>query len=61
MLFKDKPSSVKEDKGLSSHSPPKVMSEQLFCGASHVMIEHAGELYCLRITRNEKLILTKNG
>lgn len=34
-------------------------SETLFGGASEIRIEHRGERYSLRITRNGKLILTK--
>ncbi len=36
-----------------------VASELLFQGARELLIEHQGETYRLRITRNEKLILTK--
>lgn len=58
-----------------SHSPPeprpgqfpapaaakvrKLASESLFQGAERVLIEHKGELYTLRVTRNGRLILTK--
>ena len=34
-------------------------SRELFCATNTVHIEHNGELYCLRLTRNNKLILTK--
>jgi hemin uptake protein HemP len=37
----------------------RVNSEQLFAGSRELLIEHAGELYALRHTRNGKLILTK--
>lgn len=33
-------------------------SEELFGGGRLIVIEHAGKEYCLRITRNERLILT---
>jgi hemin uptake protein HemP len=36
-----------------------VNSEQLFAGSRELLIEHAGERYILRCTRNGKLILTK--
>ncbi len=36
-----------------------VTSEQLFRGARTLCIEHAGQRYLLRITRENKLILTK--
>ncbi|XYD11670.1 hemin uptake protein HemP [Methylobacterium sp. NMS12] len=31
----------------------------LMCGQREIIILHAGERYCLRITANDKLILTK--
>ncbi len=39
--------------------PRAIPAEALFRGASVVLIEHKGEHYQLRITRNGKLILTK--
>ena len=36
-----------------------VSAEQLLGAARVVVIEHKGELYELRLTRNDKLILTK--
>ena len=38
---------------------PRVSSEILFSGAQQLVIEHAGEEYQLRITKQGKLILTK--
>ena len=38
---------------------PRFDSKDLLCGASAMEIEHAGQLYLLRITRENKLILTK--
>lgn len=38
---------------------PVVPSSQLFGGARTVSIDHAGQRYTLRITRENKLILTK--
>ena len=46
-------------------SPPKEPverrydSQALFCGRQEILIEHAGHAYRLRITRQDKLILTK--
>ncbi len=34
-------------------------SQQLFAGQQEILIEHAGHAYRLRITRQDKLILTK--
>jgi hemin uptake protein HemP len=39
--------------------PPVVSSEQLFGAAREVIIKHGEEEYRLRITRTDKLILTK--
>lgn len=38
---------------------PLLISEELFQGQREVLIQHAGELYRLRLTRNGKLILNK--
>ena len=38
---------------------PRIASEQLLRGALTVEIEHAGQCYLLRVTRENKLILTK--
>ncbi|PXA99007.1 hemin uptake protein HemP [Nostoc sp. 3335mG] len=36
-----------------------VKSEELFSGRSEIQIEHQGMVYRLRVTRQDKLILTK--
>jgi hemin uptake protein HemP len=38
---------------------PRVDSEKILQGAQTVEIEHAGQRYLLRVTRENKLILTK--
>ena len=38
---------------------PRLTSESLLRGARELLIEHQGELYRLRLTGNNKLILTK--
>ena len=38
---------------------PVVDSRALLAGQREVLIEHAGEVYRLRHTRNDRLILTK--
>ena len=38
---------------------PRVNSQQLLQGTQAVEIEHAGQRYLLRVTRENKLILTK--
>lgn len=40
-------------------SIPRIESQSLLEGGNLVMIEHAGVSYILRMTRNNKLILTK--
>ena len=37
----------------------KIRSEDLFLGNSQLFIEHDSSEYCLRVTSNNKLILTK--
>jgi len=39
--------------------PQRLDSGQILRGASTVEIEHAGQRYLLRVTRENKLILTK--
>lgn len=38
---------------------PRVDSRQLLRGKNLLLIDHAGDRYVLRMTRNNKLILTK--
>jgi hemin uptake protein HemP len=38
---------------------PRIDSQTLLRGNNLLMIEHAGDRYFLRMTRNNKLILTK--
>jgi len=42
-----------------SRQAPPVSSEQLLRGATTLAIDHAGQRYLLRVTRENKLILTK--
>jgi hemin uptake protein HemP len=39
--------------------PPRVDSARLLAGSRELVIDHAGQEYRLRLTRNGKLILTK--
>lgn len=39
--------------------PRSIAAEELFRGATEVIVWHAGVPYRLRVTRNDKLILTK--
>lgn len=39
--------------------PPELRSEALFNGRQELLIRHGDELYRLRLTRMNKLILTK--
>lgn len=39
---------------------PRLRSNELFRGHRRLIIEHAGEDYSLRLTRNKRLILTKS-
>lgn len=42
-----------------SGTVPRLTSDTLLRGARELLIEHQGELYRLRLTGNNKLILTK--
>ncbi len=47
------------DPGQCSHPPGILRADLLFQGSQEILIDHKGETYRLRITRNGKLILTK--
>ena len=40
-------------------SEPRVDSHRLLAGGRELVIDHSGQVYRLRLTRNDKLILTK--
>ncbi len=40
-------------------SPGLIDSQRLLCGQTSIQIKHGGEVYSLRLTRNNRLILTK--
>ena len=42
-----------------SLTPQRIASGTLLGGGNELVIEHAGQEYRLRLTRNDKLILTK--
>lgn len=46
--------------GSVAERAPRVRSDRLLGGHRRLIIEHAGEDYCLRLTRNGRLILTKD-
>ena len=43
----------------SNPARPRIESEEILRGNTTVEIEHAGQRYLLRVTRENKLILTK--
>ena len=43
----------------TTETRPRINSEKILGGATTVEIEHAGQRYLLRVTRENKLILTK--
>jgi hemin uptake protein HemP len=47
------------DKDVKMTRIKRLTSEQLFTNVKEVMIEHLNETYILRITKQNKLILTK--
>lgn len=48
-----------EQPGHKRESTPVIPARELFGSGSEVTINYLGTLYRLRITRNDKLILTK--
>ncbi len=50
---------ISTKQGITSVFRPRLQSAELFGTAHEVVIEHAGEEYRLRLTRQGKLILTK--
>lgn len=56
----DKPRSEQQSKDSKAvESPPEVAFEELAQGRKEVLIEHHGQVYRLRATRNGGLILNK--
>jgi len=48
------------DRPASAAAPaPRIDSLRLLAGGRELVIDHAGQEYRLRLTRNDKLILTK--
>lgn len=58
---KSAPARAYGQKQTDTNPPPSVIidSNQLLMGAKAIDIEHAGQRYVLRVTRENKLILTK--
>lgn len=52
-------SGERRDGGKPYAECPRIASERLLGGLRELVIEHNGEAYHLRVTRNDKLILTK--
>jgi hemin uptake protein HemP len=55
----DQPNSEKPETSSREAAPPTVRSDDLLRKGVELRILHAGEVYRLRITRQNKLILTK--
>jgi hemin uptake protein HemP len=47
------------DRTPRASATPRIDSRRLMAGENELVIEHAGQEYRLRLTRNDKLILTK--
>lgn len=45
--------------GQQARQQASISTHQLFQGSQEILIDHHGETYRLRITKNDKLILTK--
>ena len=48
-----------EPDGITIDAPRILESRDLLAGRQEILIRHQGELYRLRLTRNDKLILNK--
>lgn len=58
-MSQEPPSTPEETPNTSQAAPREYDSTELLHGAKEVLIHHAGEVYRLRLTRNDKLILQK--
>lgn len=56
----NKPDSAPVQPSKTGNDPARLPSAELLRGNRRLIIEHQGEEYCLRVTRNERLILTKH-
>lgn len=62
---RSRPPAPRHDSDSATRAPsqgaatPRYASNELFQGGDRILIEHNGEHYSLRITRQRKLILTK--
>lgn len=57
--LKPRPATLRTDVDAPDPRPARFDSRTLLRGHREILIEHAGETYRLRHTRNDKLILTK--
>ena len=55
----DRPSAPTPASPPSSPAPPATTTRELLGESKTLRIEHNGEFYVLRLTRNDRLILTK--
>jgi len=64
-MFQSPPNAPASDGALSTQpnaeprSDQRIDSSRLLAGQRELVIDHAGQQYRLRLTRNDKLILTK--
>jgi hemin uptake protein HemP len=58
-MTNDHPTNPPPPASLDAAQPPVLDVRDLLGGAKEVIILHAGERYRLRVTANDKLILTK--
>ena len=63
MMLNSRPMAGPQPSRSSIAPPPRearhIDSRHLLAGGKELVIEHAGQRYHLRLTRNDKLILTK--
>lgn len=55
----DTPHPVPESEGSTPRLPAIIESRDLLRGFTHILIRHDGQMYTLRRTKENKLILTK--
>lgn len=55
----EKSGTSQPDSSVPANPMPRFRSSDLFDGGRRLVIQHGNEEYCLQLTRNERLILTK--
>lgn len=59
MATHDKPAAAVPSPTAGAAQPRRIDSAELMAGGNLLKIDHGGQIYLLRVTRENKLILTK--